>query len=49
MFNLTSIILSDHASHTESDKMLMLLSGLSESWKSWLSSGSHLVFLDGHV
>ena len=49
LLNLTSMILSAHDSHSETDKESKLLSGLSESWGSLISSGSDFVFLDAHV
>ena len=49
LLNLTSIILSAHDSHSESDEEFKLLSGPSESWESLISSGSDFVFLDACV
>ena len=48
LLSLTSMILSAHHSHSESEEESMLLSGLSESCWS-LSSGSVLVVLGVHV
>ena len=40
LLSVTSIILSVHDSHSESDEESKLLSGLSDSWLSLVSSGS---------
>ena len=49
LLNLTSIILSAHDSHSESEEESQLLSGLSESCGSLISSGSDFMFLDVHI
>ena len=49
LLNLTSIILSVHDSHSESDEESKVLSGLSELLGSLISSGSDFVLLHVHV